>query len=177
MIRFASNLAIVAALLTGIGECCAVQVEIVQIDGPVHIGELESWDEATGLKLRTKDGEMILSADQIWRVVPLESRKRESAESAGGAILQASFNYMSADTSRSQDVATLAEVRSWAAESQYPWLSWCISVIGAVLTAGGTFIDWRVSRPAGKTGSVPVVETRADEPPPAQTLVAASPSP
>jgi hypothetical protein len=87
VIRFASNSAIVVALLTGIGECCAVQVEIVQIDGPVHTGELESWDEATGIKLRTEVGETILSAHQIWRVVPLESRGREPAESGAGAIL------------------------------------------------------------------------------------------
>lgn len=63
-----------------------------------------------------------------------------------GPVLQAAFNYMHSDHSRTAYVATLADVREWAAESPYPWVSWLLTVIGFLEVLGSTGIQWRRER-------------------------------
>ena len=59
-----------------------------------------------------------------------------------GPVMQASFNYMHSDHSRTSFVATLADVREWAAESPYPWLSWVLMAVGFLEVLGSTVIQW-----------------------------------
>ena len=69
-------------------------------------------------------------------------------------MLDASFNYMRRDQSRTEYVATLEDVREWAAESFYPWLSWVLTFVGFIAVLGSEAIDWR-----GKRKSQALVET------------------
>ncbi|OFW14128.1 MAG: hypothetical protein A3F70_01360 [Acidobacteria bacterium RIFCSPLOWO2_12_FULL_67_14] len=55
---------------------------------------------------------------------------------ADGPVLDASFNYMRRDESRTDYVATLPQVREWAAESRYGWLPWALTVIGFIPLLG-----------------------------------------
>jgi len=58
-----------------------------------------------------------------------------------GGILNASVNYMRKDTSRSSHVATLEEIRKWANETPYPWISWWITLFGFIGLLGNYFIE------------------------------------
>ena len=58
----------------------------------------------------------------------------------GGPMLDAAFNYMRPDQSRTEYVATLPEVRAWAAESSYSWLSWIFTLVGFVEVLGGSIV-------------------------------------
>jgi hypothetical protein len=53
-----------------------------------------------------------------------------------GPVLDACFCYMRADLSRTEYVATLSDVREWAAESSYGWWSLIFSVVGIAMLAG-----------------------------------------
>ena len=68
----------------------------------------------------------------------------------GGPILDASFNYMRRDQSRTRYVATLSDVREWATESRYPWLSWLLTTVGAVVVLVSEAIEWGGDRKAEK---------------------------
>ena len=65
---------------------------------------------------------------------------------SNGPVMQASFNYMHRDQSRTSHVATLADVREWAAESPYPWLAWSLALVGFLEVLGSTALQWRRER-------------------------------
>ena len=69
-----------------------------------------------------------------------------------GPTLDAAFNYMRPDQSRTEYVATLPEVRVWAAESSYPWLSWIFTFVGFVEVLGSLALG-RWTRPEGGRGA------------------------
>ena len=73
----------------------------------------------------------------------------------GGLALDAAFNYGRREGSRTEYVATLGDVREWAAESSYPWLSWVLTLVGFIEVLGSEAIEWR-----GKRKSQASVETR-----------------
>jgi hypothetical protein len=56
---------------------------------------------------------------------------------ANGPVLNSAVNYKRRDQSRTSYVASLSEVRAWADESPYPWLSWILGVIGFVEIIAG----------------------------------------
>jgi hypothetical protein len=58
----------------------------------------------------------------------------------GRPVLEAAFKYMRSDQSRTEYVATLPQVREWATESSYPWLSWILTVIGFLEVLGGKIL-------------------------------------
>ena len=55
---------------------------------------------------------------------------KQPVRSQGGPVMMASINYMHADESRTTYIATLAEVREWAAESRVPWFAWALTFFG-----------------------------------------------
>jgi len=58
-----------------------------------------------------------------------------------GGILNASVNYMRKDTSRTSHIATLEEIRKWANETPYPWISWWITLFGFIGLIGNFIIE------------------------------------
>ena len=60
---------------------------------------------------------------------------------SSGEVLQASFNYMHRDHSRTTDVATLREIQAWVAETTYPWLAWSLTLLGFLVVLGSTVFD------------------------------------
>lgn len=58
-----------------------------------------------------------------------------------GGVLLASINYMHRDHSRTTYVATLPEIREWAAETTYPWLAWSLTLIGFFVVSATTVLD------------------------------------
>lgn len=68
----------------------------------------------------------------------------------GGPVLDASFNYMRRDQSRTQYVATLSDVRGWASESRYPWLSWLLTAVGFIVVLASEVVEWDNERKTGQ---------------------------
>lgn len=64
----------------------------------------------------------------------------------GGQALDAAFNYGQHDKSRTEYVATLEDVREWAAKSPYPWLSWVLALVGFIEVLGSEAIEWHRKR-------------------------------
>ena len=58
-----------------------------------------------------------------------------------GPVQSASINYMHRDGSRTSFVATLDDVRQWAAQTSYPFLAWVLSVIGFAEVLIGFLIE------------------------------------
>jgi len=58
-----------------------------------------------------------------------------------GGILNASVNYMRKDTTRTSYVATLDEIRKWANETPYPWISWWIALFGFIELIGNIILE------------------------------------
>jgi len=54
----------------------------------------------------------------------------------GGRPVGGFVTYMHADTTRTGSAATLDDVRRWAEETPYPWLSLALTALGATLTIG-----------------------------------------
>ncbi|MBI2359676.1 MAG: hypothetical protein HYV04_12380 [Deltaproteobacteria bacterium] len=77
-----------------------------------------------------------------------------------GPVLDATFNYMRHDRSRTNYVATLAEVREWAAESRYAELPWILGLIGFVEVAGSMILN-RWIRVESQRRSNPAMEPSA----------------
>jgi len=63
-----------------------------------------------------------------------------------GPVMEASFNYLLRDQSKTSYVATLPEVREWANESSYPWLSWILAVVGLIEVLISAIMEWREER-------------------------------
>lgn len=61
-----------------------------------------------------------------------------------GGISSASVNYMRKDTYRTSHVATLEEIRNWANETPYPWISWWITLVGFVALIGDFIIEKKI---------------------------------
>lgn len=66
---------------------------------------------------------------------------KQVIRSENGPVMDGSVNYMHRDTSRTRYVATLAQVREWAAESRYPWIAWALGLIGFLEVLASTFLD------------------------------------
>lgn len=62
---------------------------------------------------------------------------------ADGAIMSAQFNYMYANESRSEHVASIDEVRAWAAETGYEWWAFWATAIGLIGMVASSGLDWR----------------------------------
>ena len=60
-----------------------------------------------------------------------------------GGVLQASVNYMHKDHSRTTYVATLPEIREWAAETSYGWLAWALTLLGFLEVLASAVLEWR----------------------------------
>jgi len=60
-----------------------------------------------------------------------------------GPVIQASFNFMHGDASRTSYIATLNEVQSWAKESRYPWLAWILTLFGFLEVLASTIWEWQ----------------------------------
>lgn len=68
----------------------------------------------------------------------------------GGPVLDVAFNYLRSDQSRTSYVATLADVREWAAEPRYRELPWILGLIGLVEVAGGMMVNgWTKNKREG----------------------------
>ena len=50
----------------------------------------------------------------------------------GGKNMQVSINYMYSDTTRSEFVANLADIKDWVEKTPYPLVAWILSAIGFV---------------------------------------------
>ena len=66
---------------------------------------------------------------------------KESYKLPNGPALEVLFSYMRIGGSKTSYVATLPEVREWASESWYPWLSWVLSCVGFTALLGSTIIQ------------------------------------
>jgi len=60
-----------------------------------------------------------------------------------GGIISANVNYMRRDLSRTSHVATLEDIRRWAAETPYPWISWWITIFGLFELAATFYLERR----------------------------------
>ena len=60
-----------------------------------------------------------------------------------GAIMSAQFNYMYSDQSRSPHVASLEDMRTWAAETPYQWWAWYVTLLGVLGMACSSILDWQ----------------------------------
>ncbi len=76
--------------------------------------------------------------DRITRVTKLKTTVEN------GPVLNSAVNYMRRDQSRTPYVASLPDVRAWADESPYPWLSWILGVIGFVVVIAGELLAKRI---------------------------------
>ena len=83
---------------------------------------------------------------EITHVTKHVIRLPSTPQQATGTVMEALFNYLYRDGSRTSYVATLPEVREWASESSYPWLSWVLALIGFTEVLGSTIIEWREAR-------------------------------
>ena len=83
---------------------------------------------------------------EITHVTKHVFRLPHGPQQTPGTVMEASFNYMHRDGSRTSYVATLPEVREWASESSYPWLSWVLALVGFTEVLSSTIIDWREAR-------------------------------
>jgi hypothetical protein len=61
---------------------------------------------------------------------------------ADGAIMSAQFNYMYSDSSRSEHVASLAEVTAWAAATSYQWWAFGVMTVGFIGMMSSSALDW-----------------------------------
>ena len=60
-----------------------------------------------------------------------------------GGIIAANVNYMRKDLSRTSHVATLEEIRRWASETPYPWISWWITTLGFLALLASFYLERR----------------------------------
>lgn len=68
-----------------------------------------------------------------------------------GPMIDASFTYIRRDQSRTEYVATLPQVREWAAESPYGWLPWTLTVLGFIALLGDAVVGLGSARRSGSS--------------------------
>lgn len=60
-----------------------------------------------------------------------------------GGIIIVNVNYIRKDLSRTSHVATIEEIRRWASETPYPWISWWITIIGFLVLLASFYLERR----------------------------------
>ncbi len=65
---------------------------------------------------------------------------------ADGPVVEALFNYQRRNGSATDYVATLPQVREWAAESPFAWLPWLLTVVGFIPLLGDALLAARAAR-------------------------------
>ncbi len=66
-------------------------------------------------------------------------------KTASGKVFNASVNYMRKDGTRTNDVVTLEEIRMWAYETPYSWISWWLDSFGFLVLLVNFWIRKRMS--------------------------------
>ncbi len=113
--------------------------------------EFLNWarESTTGMSIKEPAGQAFMERfppPEAERSIPIIGINMKTLSAGSGPHMQASIRYRCSDGSYTSFVATLPDVREWAAESPYHWLAWVLSAIGFLAVLGSYLIQRRRER-------------------------------